>query len=204
MFGIEDEMDERKKEDRRIQRTRQILSQALMALIEQEGYERITVQNIIDKANLGRSTFYAHYRDKDDLLISSMDDMIHSLMLGVEPPVGGNISRGNLRIISIAPLFRHAQEQFRLHKAIMGGQGIEVIIRKLQKHLSRHLEEQLELLLPKGKSPSISVNLMAYHLASTVLTLLRYWLDNNRPHTPEQMDEIFQELTMPGILSVLL
>jgi len=197
-------MDERKNEDRRIQRTRHLLSEALMALIEAGGYESITVQNIIDKANLGRSTFYTHYRDKDDLLISSMDDLIHSLMLGVEPPMLVPIQKGDLRIISIAPLFRHAQEQFRLHKAIMGGQGIEVIIKKLRKHLSRHLEERLELLLPKGKNPSIPVNLMAYHLASTVLTLLRYWLDNNRPHTPEQMDEMFQELTMPGILSVMI
>ncbi len=197
-------MDQRKNEDRRIQRTRQLLSESLMALIEQGGYETITVQNIIDKANLGRSTFYTHFRDKDDLLISSMDDIIHSLMLGVEPPIGGTIPKGNLRIISIAPLFQHAQEQFRLHKAIMGGQGIEVIIKKLQRHLSRHLEEQLERLLSKGKSPSISVSLMAYHLASTVLTLLRYWLDNNRPYSPEQMDEIFHELTMPGIMSVLI
>lgn len=58
------------KADRRSQRTRQLLSSALVDLMLQKRYDEITVQNIIDRANVGRSTFYAHYLDKDDLLVS--------------------------------------------------------------------------------------------------------------------------------------
>jgi len=68
--------------DRRVQRTRQLLNEALMSLIVEKGYEAITVQDIIDRANLGRSTFYAHYQDKEDLLLSGMEKIVHSLVRG--------------------------------------------------------------------------------------------------------------------------
>lgn len=72
--------------DRRVQRTRQLLNRALMALIVEKGYESITVQDIIYRAKVGRSTFYAHYQDKDDLLLSGMEEVVHSLVQDVENP----------------------------------------------------------------------------------------------------------------------
>ena len=60
-----------KKTDRRVLRTREVLSNALVDLILEKGYEKITVQNIIDQANIGRSTFYDHFQDKQDLLEKS-------------------------------------------------------------------------------------------------------------------------------------
>jgi AcrR family transcriptional regulator len=69
--------------DRRVQRTRALLRDALMSLIAEKGYRAITVQNIIDRANLGRSTFYAHYQDKEDLLLSGMEEHVHNLIWGV-------------------------------------------------------------------------------------------------------------------------
>ncbi len=61
--------------DRRVQRTQALLQDALLALIEEKGYAAITVQDILDRANLGRSTFYMHYRDKDDLLVSGFEQL---------------------------------------------------------------------------------------------------------------------------------
>ncbi len=70
--------------DRRTQRTRQALSHALIALIQEKRYDAITVQDICDRANVGRSTFYAHYQDKDDLLASNFQQMMESLGSQVE------------------------------------------------------------------------------------------------------------------------
>jgi hypothetical protein len=64
-----------KKEDRRIGRTRKMMHEALMALIVEKGYESVTVQDILDRADLGRSTFYSHYRSKDELLLSGFDHL---------------------------------------------------------------------------------------------------------------------------------
>ena len=64
-----------RKKDRRVQRTNQLLRAALVSLIQEKGYENITVQNIIDRANVGRATFYAHFENKEDLLVSGFEDL---------------------------------------------------------------------------------------------------------------------------------
>jgi AcrR family transcriptional regulator len=61
--------------DRRVRRTQDLLRRALLSLIQEKGYDRITVQDILDRADIGRSTFYAHYRDKDDLLRAGFQDI---------------------------------------------------------------------------------------------------------------------------------
>lgn len=190
--------------DRRVQRTRQLLNDALMSLIVEKGYDSITVQDIIDRANLGRSTFYAHYQDKDDLLLSGIEEVVHSLIRGVENSrVEHEGNRERTQILSTAPMFRHATEQYHLHKAIVGGRGIDLIIESIQSHLSAHIREQIELLLPDGQSAAVPPDVIATYLAGTVLTLLNWWLDNDMPYPPERMDEMFQELVMPGIWSAL-
>jgi AcrR family transcriptional regulator len=190
--------------DRRVQRTRQLLKEALMSLLVEKGYEAITVQNIIDRANLGRSTFYAHYQDKEDLLLSGMEEVVHSLIRGVEnSPMEDEGNGESHRILSTLPIFRHAQEQYRLHKAMVAGRGSDVIMKIIQNHLSHHIQEQIELLLPDGQTPSVPPPVMANYLAGALLTLLVWWLDNNMPYPPERMDEVFQELAMPGVWAVL-
>src|SRR5688572_17173346 len=67
------------KHDRRSQRTRQLLSTAFVQLLREKGYSAITVSNIIERADVGRSTFYSHYRDKDDLFVSELDRVIEVL-----------------------------------------------------------------------------------------------------------------------------
>src|SRR5579863_9077562 len=69
-----------KKIDRRIQRTHELLREALMALIEERGYEPISIQDITDRANVSRTTFYLHFRDKDDLLFTTMEELYDNLV----------------------------------------------------------------------------------------------------------------------------
>jgi AcrR family transcriptional regulator len=68
-----------KKEDRRVQRTQRLLREALVALIREKGFEALSVQEIIDRANVGRATFYAHFDNKEDLLASGFDELRASL-----------------------------------------------------------------------------------------------------------------------------
>lgn len=181
--------------DRRVTRTRTLLRGALMSLMTEKAYDAITVQDILDRADVGRSTFYTHYRDKEELLISGMDDILHSLILTLEHPDHCD----HQKILSTEPLFQHAQEEFLLHKAIMGGQGINLMIRKIQRHLGHHVEEELKKWLHDEQIPTIPLPLLGHHVASALLTLLRWWFDNNKPYTPAKMDDIFQKLVMPGI-----
>lgn len=191
---------ENERVDRRVQRTRKLLIDSLMALIAEQSYESITVQDIIDRANLGRSTFYLHYQDKEDLMQSSIEGVVSKLIHGIEN--SSNIDKESwnpAHILSTLPIFRHAQEQHRFHKAMVGGRGIEVLTTEIQRLLSGHIQEQINLLLSDGRVPAIPPPVLAQYLSGALLTLLFWWLDNNMPCSPERMDEIFQDLTMPGI-----
>ena len=178
--------------DRRVQRTRKALEEALVTLIEQKGYDAITVQDIINEANLGRSTFYAHYIDKDDLLKKSMSGLVHSMMGHLEKSDSPQDLKQN-QLVNTLPLFRHVKKHYRLYKAMLGGRGIDMVIKAVRHHLAEHIEEQIE------KAPPSEIDVpppvRAAFLAGAVLTLLTYWLDTRMPYSAEEMDSMFQRLT---------
>ena len=181
--------------DRRSQRTRQSLSEALVALIREKDYNSITVGDIIERANVGRSTFYAHYHDKDDLFLGELDRVIDVLGRGIlhEP------QEENSLFPSLG-LFRHIREEYELYKALMWGPGIDLLIKHVQKSLSEKIAQNL---LKSGKEFNVATPILANYITGSFLTLLKWWLDNKMIYSPEQMDEIFKKLTLPGIESVI-
>jgi len=179
------------KKDRRSQRTRQLLSEALVELIREKDYNTITVSDIIDRANVGRSTFYAHYRDKDDLFVKELDRVIDVLGRSVQH----DASTENSLFPSLG-LFRHVKEEYRLYKALMWGPGLDLLIKHTQKSLTENIEQRL---MESGKEFSVPVSVLAASVAGSYLSLLTWWLDSKMIYSPEQMDEIFKKITQPGI-----
>src|SRR5437763_7788331 len=100
---------ETKRDDRRSRRTRRMLGEALVALLLEKRYDTITVQEIIDRANVGRSTFYAHYLDKDDLLLQELTGLVATMSMHTER------REGRSRVIPSLELLRHVGEQRRLY-----------------------------------------------------------------------------------------
>src|SRR5262245_37014945 len=72
-----------KKEDARVRRTRDALGDALVALMQEKPFDSITVQDVLDRANVGRSTFYSHFSDKDDLLMSDADEFFEGMAMAL-------------------------------------------------------------------------------------------------------------------------
>src|SRR3954467_9244852 len=107
------------KADRRSERTRQLLNAALIELMLEQRYDEITVQEIIDRANIGRSTFYAHYLDKEDLLVSGFTRVLDTLNQPPEPHDGGVYQAPP----SLTRFFQHVQEHHQLYKALVRGGG---------------------------------------------------------------------------------
>jgi AcrR family transcriptional regulator len=188
-----------KKEDRRIGRTRRLMHEALMSLILEQGYEKITVQDILDRADVGRSTFYAHYRDKDELLLSSFEHLRTLFEQQQQALLASRRTGSNPDLNFILELFRRAGEHQKLYTAIAGKQIGEMILKYLHRYLGTLLREPLTELMKKRKSPSVPVEITINYLVSSLLSLMTWWLDNNMPHSPEKMDEIFRTLTTPGI-----
>ena len=188
----------RKKSDRRASRTRRSLNDALIQLILEKRYDAITVQNVIDRADVGRSTFYAHYRDKEDLFRSSWEGLLDSFVRHIE----WEKARGG-RFVPVRELFRHVQEFHPFYRALTRSGKTDWLFKTGLSYLTKTIERALTSRLANKPQPIVPIPVLSNYLAGGILTLLKWWLDHNMPYPPERMDEIFHELVMPGFRSVL-
>jgi AcrR family transcriptional regulator len=112
-------MTAQKSSDRRVRKTLATLHEAIAALIREKAYDKISVGEILDRADVGRSTFYMHFRDKDDLLVSSMHDMLRNVRSSA-PSASANWDE---RVIWFSlPIFEHIHQHRRVSEA-HGRQG---------------------------------------------------------------------------------
>jgi AcrR family transcriptional regulator len=181
------------REDRRSRRTRQMLGDALTALMLEQRYDTITVQEIIDRANVGRSTFYAHYLDKEDLLQSQIAGMIAAFVAHMDQDAGGR------RIVPSLELLRHVRERYDLCRALVRGRAMEPVLQTMQTHLSAHIEARLARRLPPGEPPAVPLPVVAHHVAGVLLALFQWWLAHDMADSPEQIDAYFQQLARPSV-----
>lgn len=191
--------EEHKKDDRRTNRTRRSLSQALIELILEKHYDEITVQDVIDQADVGRSTFYAHYRDKEDLLESNFEKFLDGLVHHIE---WRNIKAG--RCVPVMLLFRHLQEEAHpFYRALARSRKLDLLYKNGLNYLTKGIEQKLTSLLSNQPPPSVPISILSSYLAGELLGLLRWWLEHDMPYSPERMDEIFHALVMPGFRAAL-
>ena len=183
--------------DRRIQRTRQLLLDALIALILEKGYETITVQDIIDRANVGRSTFYSHFQDKEDLLLSGFE-ALHEIFEGFQKQTSLETSSWGFTLT----LFQHAEAQRPAFKALFGQQTGLVISTRLQKTLTAILKTHFQPMFSKKRQP-MPLDVFVHYLVTTFWGLLTWWLDNNAAYSGEQMNEYYRQLTEQTIQILL-
>jgi AcrR family transcriptional regulator len=186
------------QEDRRTRRTHDSLIRALLELIKTKPYDVITVQDIVEKANVGRSTFYARYENKDALLLKGFEHTLDLL-------VGGAGLTGDGRVtFDTTMLFGHALGHREIYKRLAWGSGFKLLTKDAHGVLSRKLEDRLASLLPARQSYSIPLPLLSYTMSGALLVMLKWWLDRGTPHAPEEMDAFFQQLIMKSVGNVLL
>jgi AcrR family transcriptional regulator len=182
------------KDDRRSRRTRQLIGSALTQLMTEKRFDDITVQDILDRADIGRSTFYAHYTDKEDLLANEVARVIHNFETYATE--WGHAHGGLLPSLE---LFRHIQQQRQFMYPFLGGSRAETTTRSLQTSVSKIVEQKLQTMIPDTVTPSIPLPVVAHFVVSTFLMLLNWWFENDLRQSPEQMNEIFQKLVMPSL-----
>jgi AcrR family transcriptional regulator len=170
-----------------------MLGEALVALMLEKRYDTITVQEIIDRANVGRSTFYAHFLDKEDLLQIQVAELVVNLGMHMEPGGAGN------RIVPSLELLRHLRESHALISALVRGRAMETVLKTMQAHLSLHAEARLARSLPPDRSPTVPLPIVAQYVAGALMTLFQWWLDRDMPESPEQIEEYFLQLVRPSV-----
>jgi AcrR family transcriptional regulator len=189
---------DQQKQDRRSRRTQQALIDALIALLADKNYDEISVQDIVDRANVGRSTFYAHYQDKYDLLRSGFERVLDMLVQQISFREADQIFQ-----LDTTSLFLHAKEHYQLYRMLVWGSGFEVLTKDGHAALSAKFQERFALLLSGKPEPPVPLAILSYTVAGTLLILLKWWLDNKMPYSPEDMDKIFQQLVAPSVRNIL-
>jgi AcrR family transcriptional regulator len=212
--------------DRRVQKTRKLLQEALINLVAEKGYDSVTIQQILDEANVGRSTFYAHFQDKDQLLNSILDRLDelfeeHEKQLldatkNVENANNTNLAR------SVSPtlgLFQFVRQNHRFFKAMLGNRGYGIFAKPIYDHVFAHVHGiftspvrndalahvhgSSKMLVSGQKHDSLESEIAAHYFVSALMGVLVWWVEKDMPCTAEEIDRLFRQLAMPSFRHVL-
>jgi AcrR family transcriptional regulator len=183
--------------DRRVARTRQTLQQALLALMLKKGYDAISVEEICAEADVGRSTFYAHFTGKDDLRRTGLDTHLRKMLLEHQRQPGASSTTG--RFGFVLPLLEHAQDHLALYRALVSKGGApttlamigQIVTELVRRDLSETAREESPEALPR----EVTVQFMA----GALMALLTWWLDGSAKLPPRRVDAIFRRLATEGI-----
>ena len=187
----------KKTSDRRTRRTRHKVSGALVDLIKEKRFDDITVQNLIDRAGVGRSTFYTHFRDKEDAFEHQWEQFNRLLAERINWDKAGKDS-----FFPVTFFFQHLQEAQSFYRGLVRSGKVDAIFKSGVEYLSHNIEGALRTKF-KPQQIAIPVPVLSHYLANELFGLLKWWLDGGMPYTPEAMDEMFHRLVNPTIESAL-
>ncbi len=189
------------KLDRRVERTRRRLRESLLSLIVERGYEKVTVQHILDRAEAGRATFYEHFRSKEDLLGSSIEQLrVHLIEeWKSETRAVGNTAEP---LGFTLPLFKHVDSHRQLYKAIVGRESGVIVERKMRRMLADLVRDDLKTQKSSGQT-TVALNLAVQYVVGALWSVLTWWMDYRVPLSPEEMNTIFRQLTSPGLYATM-
>ena len=162
--------------DRRVQKTRKLLSDALVSLILEKGYDEVSIQDIIDRANVGRSTFYSHYENKEQLMLFGHEHL-RTLFL-----------RDAGRPLDFLPFYRHLAEMHELVHKLLSAE-------KSERVLTRSLEDILQGSICRLYAPRLAPEegalfmLRSEAAAAALVRLMTSWVHKGMPCSPERMAE---------------
>ena len=181
-------------EDQRVRRTRDRLGTAMMALLVEKPFDDITVQDVLGRAGVSRSTFYTHYRDKNDLFLSDAEEFFEMMATA--------LSRRGEKLDRVAPvreLFAHIAEVRPFYDALIASGRSDDLLQLAQGHFARGIEQRFRELARAATIPPQDRHAIAHALAGSLFSLLTWWIHHNMPSSTEEMDELFHQLVWTGV-----
>lgn len=186
------------KTDRRVQRTRELLQKSLLELISERNYDAITIQEIVERANVARTTFYVHYSSKDDLFMSCHEAIISGFHFGSLHPLSREELLAPQAPQGMISAYRHLEEARTLLYLIFQSKDNLLILRRIRDSSAQEIEANLRAVFAEADS-TIPFDLLANYLAGARIALLQWWLEKRQPHTPENLAQTFHRLQRAAI-----
>ena len=180
------------KTDRRIMRTRNLLGRALMSLLQERNFEEISVQDVLNRAGVGRSTFYVHYRDKNDLFLSDIEDFFELC--------SGLLKRRNAspeRLLPVQEFFAHVRDMREFHAALLRSGKVNDVQALGRGYFARSIDDRLVAAGVKLEAAERSAK--AHALAGSFFSLLDWWIDKGMKSDPKEMDVLFHRMAWNGL-----
>ena len=175
--------------DPRAGRTCQRLGQALVTLIGEKPIDAITVQEVLDRARVGRSTFYVHYRDKNDLLFSQLAHFLE--LMSTDLSTRKEASR---RVVAVREIFEHIGGQNRMYQALAASGQLPDFYDLAQDAFARGIARRLREMGAASGVSRAELSLRATALAGSLLALLRWWIEHGAKESPQAMDRMFHRV----------
>lgn len=174
--------------DRRVLRTRRTLREALIALILERGWDAISVRDLCERADVGRSTFYVHFADKEELLLSGFDELLKSLK-----------TKHNAGSLAFAEdLFVHAGENLRLFRALIGKKSAQAVMQRFRAVVLELVGADLARLAPRAAHREAAV----HYVTGAYIELLTWWVDGRTRVEATEIAHVFHRLTAPVLASL--
>ncbi len=191
------------RQDRRIQKTRLSLRTAMVSLIREKGFEALTVQDIIDRANVGRSTFYTHFKSKEDLLKGGIE-MMRSSLVPFQRRAQAAPGKAEDRLFGFTrELFAHAKEHRDALAAMIGRRSGTVVQHQLHLMLADLVREDLAVLAMRRKRKPTEVEAVVQFVTAGLVGLLVAWLDELAPLGDTDLEALFRRMALPAVTAVL-
>lgn len=162
-----------------------MLWEALIALIQEKEYSKITIQDIADRANVNRVTFYLHYRDKKDLLVSNVEVIFNDLNSKITPLTGDKF-RLDIPLEGMTLVYRYIAENAKFYRIILGENGIPFLVNRFRKYLTEVAIQRFQLVATEESKGRIPLEIVAQYAAGALIGLITWWLENDMPIPPEE------------------
>ena len=186
---------QRRKAGLGIRRTRSLLNNALVAFMQEKSIDKITVQEVLDRATVSRSTFYLHYCDKDDLILCVLEDgleMWSSALLRKEEK--------SYRVAPVAEFFMHAGDAKKVYRALVDSGRIHAFFELAEGYFAGGIARRLKDMGLKNLVQS-ELDARSHALAGNLLSLLKWWLGRGARESPKAMDQLFHQMAWNGLQS---
>lgn len=192
-------MKETKKTDPRILRTRQLIRDAFVQLLQEKDIEKITVNSIAERATINRVTFYLHYRDIPDMLEKMADEMIEDIVQALSStPIDENAEDG-VNGPKMVQFIEHIAEQAEFYKVILATKRTPIFMERLLELVTEMMEENLEKEGDRSfiSKASIPTDIAMWYISSALFGTIIGWLRNDMPYSAQYLAKQFYQM-LPG------
>jgi AcrR family transcriptional regulator len=187
------------RDDRRAQRSRRLLQQALMSLVAEKRFDKITVQDIIERADVGRTTFYAHFEGKEQLFLSTHDRIIQILGQSFFDAEGNWLPEPAPEIIFFLGTM---QDSRGMHFYLTFGTETGGVHRPMKERIAGVLEAYLRDVFDEGRS-AIPFEILAHYVAGSTISMMTWWMDKRTPHTGPEMARMVHQMNSAVLRAAL-